>query len=67
MCSSDLAGDVQDVAAPGVPLIAAIAALGAITLAMTFAAEPLFELASRGARQLLDRDEYVRAVLGGAR
>ena len=61
------AGEVQDVAAPGMPLLAAIAALSVITLAMTFAAEPLFELASRGARQLLDRDEYVRAVLGGGR
>ena len=28
-------------------------------------AEPLFELTSRGAQQLLQRDEYVRAVLGG--
>ena len=26
--------------------------------------EPLFELTSRGAQQLLQRDEYVRAVLG---
>jgi hypothetical protein len=32
---------------------------------MTVAAEPLFEFTSRGAAQLLHRDEYVRAVLGG--
>jgi hypothetical protein len=32
---------------------------------MTIGAEPLFELTLRGARQLLQRDEYVRAVLGG--
>jgi len=38
-----------------------------VTLAMTIGAEPLFDLASRGAEQLLQRDEYVRAVLGGTR
>ena len=42
------------------------AALSAVTVAMTVGAEPLFELASRGAQQLLQRDENVRAVLGGA-
>jgi multicomponent Na+:H+ antiporter subunit D len=59
--------DTPDLAAPGAPLLAAIAALSLITLAMTFGAEPLFELTSRGARQLLQRDDYVRAVLGGGR
>jgi hypothetical protein len=34
---------------------------------MTIGAEPLFELTSRGARQLLERDEYVRAVLEATR
>jgi hypothetical protein len=43
----------------------AIAALGLVTVAMTIAAEPLYELTSRGALQLLQRDEYIRAVLGG--
>jgi hypothetical protein len=38
-----------------------------LTLAMTIGAEPLFELTSRGARQLLQRTEYVHAVLGGTR
>ena len=61
------AGEARDLASPGAPLLAAIAALSLMTLAMTFAAEPLFELTARGARQLLQRDEYMRAVLGGAR
>jgi multicomponent Na+:H+ antiporter subunit D len=61
------AGDARDLASPGAPLLAAIAGLGLVTLVMTVAAEPLFELTSRGARQLLEHDEYVRAVLGEAR
>jgi hypothetical protein len=48
-----------------VPLLTTVAALSLITLAMTFAAGPLFDLTSRGADQLLDRDAYIRAVLGG--
>jgi hypothetical protein len=55
----------RDLATPGTPLLMAIAALSLLTLAMTIGAEPLFELTTRGARQLLQRDEYVRAVLGG--
>ena len=58
------AGEARDLAAPGAPLLVAIAALSLLTIAMTIGAEPLFELTSRGARQLLQRDEYVRAVLG---
>jgi hypothetical protein len=61
------AAGAQDLAAPGTPNLVAIAALSLLTLAMTIGAEPLFELTSRGAQQLLHRDEYVRAVLGGAR
>ena len=61
------AAEAHDLASPGAPLLAAIAALSLVTLAMTFGAQPLFELASRGAQQLLQRDEYIRAVLGGAR
>jgi multicomponent Na+:H+ antiporter subunit D len=56
---------VRDMMAPGTPLLVAIGALGAVTLAMTLWAEPLFDLATRGAEQLLRRDDYVRAVLGG--
>ena len=59
------AAGTGDVTSPGAALLVTIAALSGVTLAMSFAAEPLFELASRGAHQLLERDEYVRAVLGG--
>lgn len=59
--------DRADVGRPGTPYLLAIAALSAVTLAMTFGAEPLFDLASRGARQLVQHDEYVRAVLNEAR
>ena len=55
----------QDVGAPGTPLLIAIAALSVVTIAMTVAAEPLFDLASRSAQQLLTPEQYVRAVLGG--
>ncbi len=61
------APEARDMAAPGTPLLVAISGLSLVTLAMTFAAEPLFELTSRAAHQLLARDEYIRAVLGGAR
>jgi multicomponent Na+:H+ antiporter subunit D len=61
------ASDVKDVASPGRPLLMAIAGLGAVTLLITFAAGPLFDVASRAAEQLLDRDEYMQAVLGGER
>ena len=61
------AAEAPDLATPGTPLLVAIAALSLLTVAMTIGAEPLFELASRGAQQLLQRDEYVRAVLGGPR
>jgi multicomponent Na+:H+ antiporter subunit D len=57
----------RDLAAPGTPYLLAIAALTVLTLAMTIGAEPLFEVTSRSAQQLLERDEYVRAVLGGTR
>ena len=54
-------------AAPGMPLLITIAFLSLLTLAMTIGAEPLFELTSRTAQQLLHREDYVRAVLGGTR
>jgi multicomponent Na+:H+ antiporter subunit D len=59
--------DARDLAAPPVPFLLVIAALSLVTVGMTIGAEPLFELTSRGAQQLLQRDEYVRAVLGAAR
>jgi multicomponent Na+:H+ antiporter subunit D len=58
--------EAPDLAAPGTPYLVAIAALSLLTLAMTVGAEPLFELTSRGAQQLLQRDSYIQAVLGGA-
>ena len=61
------AAGTQDVASPGTPLLAAIAVLSLLTLGMTIGAEPLFDFASRASQQLLQRDEYVRAVLGETR
>ena len=60
------AGEARDLAPPSMPFLVAIAALSLVTIGMTIGAEPLFELTSRSAQQLLQRDEYVRAVLGGA-
>jgi len=57
------AGD--DLGAPGVPLLLTIAGLDLAILAMTVGAEPLFVLASRAAQQVLGRELYIRAVLGG--
>jgi multicomponent Na+:H+ antiporter subunit D len=59
------ADQAQDLAVPGTPLLIAIAALSLLTVAMTIGAEPLFELTARGANQLLQREAYVHAVLGG--
>ena len=61
------AAEARDLAGPGMPFLGAIAALSLLTVAMTIGAEPLFELTSRAAQQLLQRDEYVRAVLGRTR
>ena len=55
----------RDLATPGTPLLVAISGLSLVTLAITFGAGPLFDLTSRAAHQLLQRDEYIRAVLGG--
>jgi multicomponent Na+:H+ antiporter subunit D len=59
--------DARDLVAPGTPYLVAIGALSLLTVAMTVGAEPLFDLTSRGAQQLLHRDEYVAAVLGATR
>jgi multicomponent Na+:H+ antiporter subunit D len=58
---------VQDQASAGMPFLLVIAGLSLVTVAMSVGAEPLYELTTRGAQQLLDRDEYVRVVLGGTR
>jgi multicomponent Na+:H+ antiporter subunit D len=57
--------DSPDRGTPGAAYLIAIGVLSLITVAMTIGAEPLFQLTTRGAQQLLQRDEYVRAVLGG--
>jgi multicomponent Na+:H+ antiporter subunit D len=54
----------RDTTTPGTPLLIAIAGLSLVTLAITVGAEPLFALTLRAAHDLLQRDEYVRAVLG---
>ena len=55
----------SDMTTPATPLLIAISGLSLVTLAITLGAGPLFELTSRAAHQLLQRDDYVRAVLGG--
>ena len=54
-----------DLTAPGSPLLIAISGLSLVTLAITLGAGPLFDLTSRAAHQLLQRDDYVQAVLRG--
>lgn len=56
----------RDMAPPGAPLLGTIAALGLLTIAMTIWAERLFAFTTRSAEQLLHREAYLRAVLGGA-
>ena len=53
-----------DMSGPGTPLLVSICGLSLVTLAITFSAEPLFQLTSRAAQQLLQPHEYVQAVLG---
>jgi multicomponent Na+:H+ antiporter subunit D len=52
-------------AAPSRLMLAPIAALVCLTIAVSVAAGPVFEVSRRAAEQLLHPDEYVRAVLGG--
>ena len=54
----------SDMATPGTALLTVISGLSLVTLSITLGAGPLFELTSRAAHQLLQRDDYVRAVLG---
>jgi multicomponent Na+:H+ antiporter subunit D len=56
--------DEADQGTAGRPLILAITALSAVTLAISAMAGPLFDLTWRAAQQLLDRDAYIRIVLG---
>jgi len=54
-----------DRTAPGMPLLIVISGLSAVTLAISLVAGPLFDVTLRAAHQLLQRDEYIRIVLGG--
>jgi multicomponent Na+:H+ antiporter subunit D len=49
---------------PLAQLVAPIAALAALTVLMGLLAEPVYRVSERAADQLLDRDGYIRAVLG---
>jgi multicomponent Na+:H+ antiporter subunit D len=52
-------------ATPSPLMLAPIAVLAALTIALSVAAGPVFEISRRAAEQLLHPNEYVRAVLGG--
>jgi len=54
-----------DRATPGVPLLIVISGLSFVTLAISWFAGPLFDITLRAAHQLLQRDDYIRLVLGG--
>ena len=49
---------------PGGPLVIAISGLSLVSLAISAVAGPLFDITLRAAHQLLQRDEYIRIVLG---
>jgi multicomponent Na+:H+ antiporter subunit D len=53
------------VAPLGAAIVAPVAVLVCLTLGLTVVAGPAFDLSKRAAAQLLNADEYVRAVLGG--
>jgi multicomponent Na+:H+ antiporter subunit D len=53
-------------AAPSAVMLAPITALACLTLALSIAAEPVFDVSMRAAEQLLQPDDYVRIVLGGS-
>jgi len=48
----------------GWAILAPVALLVSLTIGLSVAAGPVYSMATRAAQQLLDRDEYVRAVLG---
>ena len=48
----------------GAAILAPVAFLVTLTIGLTLAADPVYRVATRAAQQLLDRDGYVRAVLG---
>ena len=48
----------------GGAILAPVALLVSLTIGLSVAAGPVYGVATRAAQQLLDRDGYVRAVLG---
>ena len=50
---------------PGAPLLIVISGLSIVTLAISWLAGPLFDMTLRAANQLLQRDDYIRIVMGG--
>jgi multicomponent Na+:H+ antiporter subunit D len=52
------------VARLGVPILAPIVFLVSLTIALTVLAGPVSSITMQAAEQLLDRNSYVRAVLG---
>ena len=54
----------SDRGTPGRPLVIAISGLSVVTIAISVVAGPLFDITLRAAHQLLQRDEYIRVVLG---
>jgi multicomponent Na+:H+ antiporter subunit D len=59
------AGPVGEAARGVKVLLVPIAMLASLTVSIGLAAEPVFVLATRAAEQLIDREGYIRAVLGG--
>ncbi len=57
--------EAADRGSPGTPLLLAISGLSIATLALSWIAGPLLDITLRAAQQLLQREEYIRAVLGG--
>lgn len=55
----------SDRTTPGAPLLIVISGLSLVTLAISWLAGPLFDITLRAANQLLQRDDYIRIVLGG--
>ncbi len=47
-------------------LLLPVGVLAALTVTIGLAAEPFFDLATRAAEQLLNREDYIQAVLGGS-
>jgi len=54
----------SDRGTPGRPLVLAISGLSLVTLAISAVAGPLLTITLRAARQLIQKDDYIRAVLG---